>query len=387
MQNRVIVIGNHHHNTLGVLRSLGENGLKPDLIITNDALKFVTSSKYINSVHVINKEDEIKGILQTEFIGDEKPPIVICCYDKSIVALDRHYGELSKDFYLPNAGQEGRIGCLMSKLEQQKLASIAGLQLPRTWKVFGNSSLPKDVVFPCIVKTDSSIDGGKIDIRKCNTMNELKNNTQRSVEYIIQEYIDKEYELNVVACSLNHGSELVIPGVIHKIREYPAKKGSSSFSVLKECSQYPHLPIDGIKKMLALTGYEGLFSIEFVCKDNQCYFLEVNFRNDGNGYIPTSAGCNLPYIWYRYASNLEIDKFKVHTPHYFMADVRDILHVIKDKQLKFSDWQKDLKRTNCFLLYNKNDKKPFMVYMKNYLGEAFNGVYHKIVKLIKRKNK
>lgn len=377
MNNRVIVIGSNHHNTLGVLRSLGERGVKPELIITNDALNYVTTSKYVDSVYTIDSADDIVRTLQNLEQSDLKP-IVICCDDKSIAEIDEHYDELSRSFHIPNAGRQGRINFLMSKLEQQKLANEAGLLLPQTWRIYGNTTLPTDVVYPCIVKTDSSIDGGKADIRVCHNRDELKNSTTRNVEYIIQEYIEKEYELNVVACSLNNGNDIILPGVIHKIREYPAKGGSSSFSVLKNFDDYPHLPVNGIKRMLALTQYEGLFSIEFVCKDGLCYFLEVNFRNDGNGYVPTSAGCNLHYMWCCHKSGVEIEKFSVNTPHYFMADVRDILHVIKHKQLKFSSWLKDFRRTNCFLLYNKRDSKPFRVYMRNYIGEVFRSLFTKM---------
>ena len=357
-----------------MLRSLGEEGIKSELIITKSAYEFVTSCKYINSVQTINGDNEIISALR-HFEQNNKPPIVICCDDKSIAEIDKHYNDISKKFLIPNAGQQGRINFLMSKLEQQKLAAESGLRFPKTWKVMGDSTLPIDIDYPCIVKADSSIDGYKSDMKVCHTFDELKSSTSRHIEYLVQEYIEKEYELNVEACSLNHGEDIIIPGVIYKIREYPAKRGSSSFAVLKKCTEFPNLPVEEIKKLLRLTQYEGLFSIEFVCKDSQCYFLEVNFRNDGNGYIPTSAGCNLPYIWYNYHSGKEIGNFSVHTPHYFMADINDILHVIKGHQLKFREWRTDFKRTNCFLLYNHQDKRPFRAYVKNCVMRICNRIF------------
>lgn len=95
-------------------------------------------------------------------------------------------------------------------------------------------------------------------------------------------------------------------------------------------------------------------------------------------YLPTSAGRNLHYMWCCHKSGVGIEEFSVNTPHYFMADVRDILHVIKRKQLKFSSWLKDFRRTNCFLLYNKRDSKPFRVYMRNYIGEVFRSLFTKM---------
>lgn len=383
MENKVIVVGSEHHNTLGVLRSFGEMGIKPDLIIIRELKPFVIRCRYINTIHKISCEAEIVDALLTHFGGETKKPIVVCCNDKSIAVIDANYEELSKRFILPNAGGiQGEINRLMSKTVQHQLAEQVGLLIPKTWTILGNGSIPSDIIFPCIVKTDASINGSKSDIKVCRTLDELRENTNRDVEYLVQEYIEKEYELNVVACSCNRGQDIVIPGVIHKIREYPIRRGSSSFSVLADCSQYPHLPIDKIKQIISLMQYDGLFSIEFVCRDNRCYFLEINFRNDGNGYVPTSAGVNLPYIWCYSRINSSLPEYIPHTPHYFMADVRDIFHVIKDKTLSFKEWRKDLKRTNCFLLYNKRDKKPFRIYVFNWFLEVLRLLPRKIGKVL-----
>ena len=52
--DNIVVIGGSHHNTLGVVRSLGEVGLtdKIRLIIVGDSNDFVSRSKYVRKENV-----------------------------------------------------------------------------------------------------------------------------------------------------------------------------------------------------------------------------------------------------------------------------------------------------------------------------------------------
>lgn len=365
MKPKIIVLGDNHHNTLGVIRSLGEKGLNAELIIKRTSHYFITVSKYLGAVYEISSESDLLKCLNNIAEKEAIPSVLICCSDWYISVVDKNYDKLKFNFRSFNAKKANEINRLMSKDVQQNYATAAGLTVPKTWTLTKEDQIPSDIVFPCIVKTEISVQGTKSDIVVCHDINELEKSLTKSVPYIIQEYIEKEYELNALGCSINHGDTCIIPGIIHKIREYPEGKGSSSFSVLKDFNDYPGLDVNSICKLIKLLGYEGLFSVEFVYKNQQYYFLEVNLRNDGNGYIPTSAGVNLPYMWYCYCVGEIFDIPKASLPHYFMADVRDIFHVIKAKSLLFKTWLKDLRRTNCYLLYNKKDPNPFWKYIIN----------------------
>ena len=55
-------------------------------------------------------------------------------------------------------------------------------------------------------------------------------------------------------------------------------------------------------------------------------------RNDGNGYVPTSMGINLHYLWCKYLVGEPIvHPCNLNTPCYFMADTRDWVHVMKGR--------------------------------------------------------
>lgn len=55
MNREVVVIGGNHHNTLSILRSLGEKGIKSLLIVLSpyDPKPFVGYSKYIQKKIVV----------------------------------------------------------------------------------------------------------------------------------------------------------------------------------------------------------------------------------------------------------------------------------------------------------------------------------------------
>ena len=54
------VIGGNHHNTLGVVRSLGYKGLRPPVIIVSSQKKpYVCNSKYIEKYKILSVAEEI----------------------------------------------------------------------------------------------------------------------------------------------------------------------------------------------------------------------------------------------------------------------------------------------------------------------------------------
>lgn len=365
MNNQIIVIGTDHHNTLGVIRSLGEEGKLPIVILPNLKSTFIASSKYTSKVIKYDEKKEIIDILLKDYLNETNKSIIICADDSSISLIDNNYNLLKEYFLLPNAKKEqGRINYFLNKDNMHDLAMKVGLVAPKSWYLKNGDTLPIDVEFPCISKPCSSIIGGKSEIHVNRNLAELKANTASNKDFIVQVFIEKDYELNIVALAYNHGKNFIIPGVIRKIREYPINSGSSSFAVLDDYKKYPEIELEKVKAFVREIGYEGLFSVEFVVKDGIAYFLEINMRNDGNGYVPTSMGVNLHYLWCQYLigeSFIQPRDFDI--PCYFMADTRDWLHVLGGR-INIIQWIKDRKKTHCYLLFNKKDKRPFFIFIK-----------------------
>lgn len=365
MNMQIIVIGGNHHNTLAVLRSLGEKGVKSLLIvISNDPKPYVGYSKYIQLIKVINSEDEIASAMYSLHKSSEKA-VVIACSDAISSYLDNNRNRLSEDFILPGSVEEGKITRLMNKNTMMQVAVDSGISVPKSWIVYPKTPNINDVSYPCIIKPLVSKNGSKADIAICEYRSELEYYLEHCncEELQIQEYITKDIEFQLIGCSLNGGEQVIIPGASIIIRQ--PKNTNTGF--------LRYLPIREFKydrkscvEFIRRTGYSGLFSLEFIRdKNNTDYFMEINFRNDGNSICVTAAGMNLPYIWYLYNSGQAIQKelcYDSMKEVLVMPEFNDVGNAIHHR-ISWIQWLKDVKHTDRFMEFSKNDQKPFWMYI------------------------
>lgn len=368
LQNKVIVIGGNHHNGLGVIRSLGERGAKVYLIVNTTSKSFISKSKYIINSWGIEEEEGILEILLKEFNNEQFKPIIIPTADFAANLIDKNFNKLKEKYILPNAEEkEGQIACLMNKSIMNKIASDSGLKVPKYWSVNLDGEadiLPKDMMYPCIVKPLLSVEGKRQDIVICHHKKELISKLKyMSKDYkrvLIQQYIEKKGELGILGCVTQRGKEIIAPGIIKKYREYPLNSGSSSYaSVYNNPEDYlEQKPIYNFLKNLR---YTGIFDMEFLYDKKDIYFIEINFRNGGNGYSLTKAGINIIYLWCLEAAEIDItsESRVISEKTNFMMDTRDFRHVING-DLSIGKWIRDLLNTKAFLVFNFKDMKPFI---------------------------
>ena len=107
--HRFIILGDGHFNTLGMIRSLGEVGLRPDVVLVGRSRTAVSVSKYIRHLHVAeNIETGLEYIIST-YSKEKEKPFLLTGSDKIIAVIDRNYNRLINRFYFFNAGEEGRM--------------------------------------------------------------------------------------------------------------------------------------------------------------------------------------------------------------------------------------------------------------------------------------
>lgn len=379
---KVMIIGGIHHNTLGVVRSFGENGIPKKnikVILVDSHFKkdnIISFSKYINKQNItyVRKNEEcIDALLNNT---EEGKQTIICCSDGTAEIVISHCKELKQWYNLPTTKLD--ISACMSKEEQSKIAAECGFWLPQS-KVFCISDKIAWDKFPCIIKPLKSVlGGGKADIKISNNMTELKSDLQNiSSEIIqIQEYIEKKMEFQLIGCSLDGGKEVIIPGYTTIIRQpNNTNTGYLKYTPIKELS----FDIDGAKKYLNKIGYSGLFSLEFIRDNNDDdYFLEINLRNDGNAYCVTTAGVNLPYIWVYYQTFHKIPNCSMTFKKtvYFMPDWNDLRRGIK--AVGVIGWLKESKHAESHAVFNKKDIKPFILQSLEMLGVCINYLRRKL---------
>lgn len=370
MVNRqVIVIGGNHHNTLAILRSLGEKGVHSSLIVlTGDKKPFTTYSKYIKRSIILRSYEGIKDAMYELKEADEKP-IVIACSDRVSSYLDLNRDELREHFLLPESDKQGRITELMEKNKMSNLAAECGFQIPYSVVLDTHQYDTSYIEFPCIIKPLSSIEGTKSDIFVCNNEKEFiqKMSLVRCPKVQVQQYIDKDIEYQLIGLSLKGGEEVIIPGASVILRQ-PENTNTGFLKYIPKCGFNYEENI--CKDFLKATRYSGLFSLEFLRgKDGKDYFMEINFRNDGNSICVTASGMNLPYIWYLYnCSYPYLDELNYDGMRevFVMPEIEDFHNVMIGK-LSLWQWLRDIKKTDRFMEYSKYDQSPFWQKLKTLL--------------------
>lgn len=357
----VIIFGANHWNTLGAIRSVGKMGIKVVLLLepcnkSGCSLRF---SKYISKVRYLQKLEEAISILQTEYTCAKVKPVIICTSDRAISLLDKHYEELKNRFSFFNIkGVGGGINHYQNKINTFPIAEKYGISLIKTWLVAGKDNLPDNIVFPCLTKGNNSTASSKSDMFVCHDMGELRGCMRDGVEYLVQEYIKRDYEVCIVGFSYNQGKNVYLPAAVRKIRDEMRRQ--TCYVRLDDISEYPGVNVEGIKKLIEEIGYEGIFSIELICKNGVYYLLELNWRNDACGYLYTAAGANYPYAWCLYnwgvLSDADIRKMKAKTPFYMMSE-GDFDNMREGKVGLFA-WLKDLMTADGYFQASLRDPLP-----------------------------
>lgn len=366
IMRKVIIIGVGHHNTLGVIRSLGEAGLKQQIVLLMISKKrnFVCYSKYVSkkNVYLILDTSQIVNVLLNIAKTETEKPVIISCADKYAKIIDENSDILANYYVLPNAGGKGRIIFFQHKEEQFKLAELCGMTIPNNFLLCKGSELEikrRDLSFPCIIKPLNSCLGSKADIKVCNNESELITAIMTSHSLIrIEEYINKIMEFQLIGCALSN--TIIIPGYTSIIRQPKnTNTGYLKYSPITD-GVISEILLEKARSFVSAIGYQGLFSMEFIRDTNgEDFFLEINLRNDGNAYSVTAAGVNLPFIWYKYAGTTQqvIETTIIENGIYWMPEFNDICNV---KHIGFWKWLKDFCGSNAYAVFDFKDMAPFI---------------------------
>lgn len=363
MKPRILVIGGgNHHNALGVIRALGERGYAVELITIGSLAKnYVSSSKYVTIHHALRDIKELAAYLlyrkpQVENLKE----VIISCADSVTEHINASLNRLESRYYIPGVPTQGVMSNIMDKTYMAAIADKYGIYSPSIW------CLPNqihDVTFPCITKSRISSHGMKSDIVVCNSRSELEVFIQKSkAEVFAQAYINKKEEVQLIGCSLHCGEEIIIPGISKVMRSQPnTNTGFLEFGPLDE---FYEDVVNKAKQVIRDFKYSGLFSFEILRgDDDRIWFMEINFRNDGNAWCVHKSGINLPVIWVKACLGEDYaDEIKTPQQIIMMPEFQDFKLVLQRK-ISLFDWVKDWKRTDYFMEYDSKDKKPFYQYI------------------------
>lgn len=356
-----IVWGGERYNPLGVIRSLGEIGIHPVVIINKTNVRIASRSKYIKSVYFVDTLNEGLDLLLDLYDKSRRKAFIITTDDRVTSFLDINYEKLKDSFLFFNAGKEGRITEFMNKDAINRLALKHGLKVLKT-HVVSKGEVPKDISYPIITKSIASIQGGwKDDVFVCNNDIELQAAYEKikSDTILLQKYIKKKNELCLDGCVVNRGKETLIS--IASNYNYILPSAYSCYLTLFELNN-KNIE-NSIKSMMEEIGFEGIFSAEFLVDQNdELYFLEINFRNSTWSYASTCLGMNLPVIWSNGILNKSMPiniKHSIPNGYTAMVEPSDFKARVLGKRCSIFRWLKDLINCGCLFYFNIKDIKPF----------------------------
>ena len=364
LDKEIIVLGTTHHNTLGIIRSLGASPyhFQIVLVLYGESESYLTTSKYVKSHYFVKSADEICN--QLLVLAKDKKQIVIAITDEAVHQLDMNAQLLSPYFEFFGTRKQRDLTRYMDKEQQDETAVHVGLNVPKNYT-------PDNIVFPCLLKPLASIAGGK-RVLVCENAEDYKKNVSQypNTQFQIQQYLQKEQEIVLVGLSVN--DEVYIPAYVLKHREM---MGGTTYSTVYPIDKLDSELVTKSIKLVKAIGYEGLFGVEFILCEGKYWFIEINLRSDATCYAVTVAGVNLP-LAYVLAKRGEDIQSVVNSPISIidsMVEFRDFEFVLK-REIGLLSWLRQRNRCKCRYFYNKDDRQPFRVNRKKLWKRLANRV-------------
>lgn len=358
--HKVIVFALEHYNPLGLIRSLGENGVNPIYISVKRRGPVACLSKYISTCHFVDRVEDGYQLLLQLYGNEALKPYVLFSDDKSVGYFDLHYDELKDKFIWYNAGSAGRINEFMDKDRILKIAAKHGFKVLDS-HVVKVGEIPEGLVYPVITKDISPNSGSwKADVHICENEEELKAAYREITSPIvqIQHFVDKKNEYAIEGFTVNHGKEIFFGTTL--TWKYLIKGYYSPYhdvTMLKD----PEIG-ERLRSMFEEIGFEGIFEVEFLIdQDDTYYFLEANFRASAWNYSSTVAGMPLSYLWVKSMDAGHIDPAdeKAFEDFTDMSEVIDYGKRVEGGLCSLAEWLRDFKEAKGTYYYNKLDPAPF----------------------------
>lgn len=327
-----VVIGNNHYNTLGVVRSLGENGINVYLIKTDAKKGFVEKSKYVTQTMYISEHEEQILDAVNAFCKNKERYYVIPTTDFSALCMDKFYKEFPENVIIPNMG--GNMLQYQDKAIVKEIAAENGITVPCGMVVdlFDISQAEKWDCFGAIVKPVKSIEGKKSDIECAENkeeletvLNKFKNNGYEKA--LLEEFVGGETEHMIEIMGVCHKGDIEIAGIIKKFREFPIKNGSTAYAEIVD--RHPCVDLNKITNFLKCFDFTGIFDLEMKCVGDKAYFIECNFRNGAPAYVFTKIGKNIPCMWIEKFEKIQGKKKKTSKKRVFMCEHIDMINMLK----------------------------------------------------------
>jgi carbamoylphosphate synthase large subunit len=354
----VAVTDGHYKHSLGIVRKLGELGVRP-FVISSKKNSLAALSKYSNKEIVICGSFDIDKLIKVLLL--KKIEVLILVGTNSFKNIVPWKKKLEENNIAIISVEENIQDVAFSKRKTYELAQIIGVPIPETVypKCYAElEQIGEFIKYPCVIKGLYEVGGNIVDY--ASNVNELLHNYKiicnkynlrtESEMPMIQEYIPGP---GCAFFALYVNGECG-PTFQHKrIREYPVTGGASSCAESYKSEileNYGRALLDALK-------WHGVAMVEFkLNKNGEPILMEINPKFWGSTDLALEAGVDFPkglldiYLGKKVEySNVYIHPLRYHWPFVddlnhvldrpksFLLFIRDILDINVRSNLKISD--------------------------------------------------
>lgn len=364
-KHKFIVFCRDHNNPLGMCWSLAKEGISPIVVLIGEKPSMVNHSNCVREYYQFNTLAEGFSFIVNSYKNEPFKPFLLTGQDELTEYVDQHYNEIKDFFYTYNDGAQGAITFNNQKDVQCRIAEECGIHSPKG-VVLKKGEVPQGLRYPIFTKVTMATRGAwKQDVHICKNEKELTDawSEIEADEMLVQEFIEKKNELCIDGFSIKGGEEIFLSYTSEYIRF-----SNKSFGNYMRMKKYNNEDVKNkIKSMIRKTGYSGIFCVECIIDKNEdLYFLEVNYRYSGWGYAHTYGGVNLPLLWAKSTLANKIDENSIvlrETPFTAMDEIADFSDILNHKTVSIFTWFRQFISCDCCYTYNKVDKAPFYNYL------------------------
>lgn len=375
IKHKVIIWGADDFNTLGLLRQLSRPGIELFFLIKGK-LSYASKSRYCQNSYQTNNIEEGAEYLLANFTEEKYKPIIITSSDSIITFIDKHRAELSLHFILPGTTKSGLIEKYIDKVAMTNLAKEHHFLCPYSQSIKWNSDISR-IEFPCIIKPSHEQPGqyNEFKVHICKNDTELRRilkYVRHNSEFILQQYIEKEFDLLIYGARLLSG-DTILAGAM--IRDRYSDSGSASHGYIT--NKIPvSANIDGINSFLESIDYYGPFSFEYGLVGDKAYFFEVNLRNDGTSHYFYQAGANIPLAYVYSCANKDYHSISTKvrsTLQYFIDEEFDIENVLH-RRVSSKRYKLEKQQATIFKYYDVDDYAPWQYVHKHRIKQIIKDI-------------
>jgi D-aspartate ligase len=303
-----VVLGDGY-NALGVVRSLGRQGI-PAILIDN-VPRLAWRSRYVRHrfpwYGSMESQDFVEFLLSLGQRESLQGWILWPCTDETVDLAARHRPALGAVYRL--ATPEWRVvRQATDKRLTYRLAQEVQVPYPRTWYPSNEEQLAElDVRYPAIVKPAMSsrfCDALGVKALPADTPDDLRAQYRHAAarvggeELMIQEIISGAGTQQFSVAAYARDGRMVRAMTARRLRQYPIDFGLRSSYV--QAVEVPEVLELG-ERLIAGMGASGMLEIEFKCdaRDGEYKLLDINLRPWAWHALCPACGLDFPYIQYR----------------------------------------------------------------------------------------